>query len=260
MLFGLRVTSRCLKDDLAYGDDSADLLTAMEHGIVRDFVRTRSSEPDGTEGVIAALGVPFMKLKAGDRARGVTLWEKKPQGRDNIQDPALPFPGVVWLAGIGFRKEGDRGDAYEVFARLGPDRLMPTQMDYELLYADIHTATEEALRSDLARAMHELLERAWREPGRLQEQHIEIGDIAVGIVVFDYGEYRVAVLPLIDDRKHSVPEDILLLFARVVFGDECRLEELEPADPEILREIGYRPRPTDWALAQLREPSRARSQ
>lgn len=256
MLFGLRITQRCLSDDLGYQVGSADLLTALEHGIVRDFYRARAADPDGTEGPIAALGVPYMKLKAGERARGVTLWERTPQGRNDIQDPALPFPGVVWLVGVGVRKEGDKNDAYEVFERLGVARLAPTRSDYEALYADIHTTAHEALVADLERAMHELLERAWREPGRLHEEHIEIGELGVGILVFEFGEYRVVILPLVDDRNHAVPEDILLLLVRVAFGDDCRLEDLEAADPEMLRSIGYRPRPTDWALAQLRERTR----
>src|SRR5207249_5018832 len=132
-------------------------------------------------------------------------------------------------------------------------RLAPTRTDYETLYADIHAAAEEALLADLERVMNELLERAWREPGRLHEEHVEIGELGLGILVFESGEYRVVILPLIDERNHAVPEDILLLLVRAAFGKDCRLEDLEAADPGVLGSMGYRPRLTDWALAQLRE-------
>lgn len=93
-MFGLRITLRCWLNDLGYAEPMTDLATALEHLIVRDFVNTRRQNPDGHEGPLAALGVPHMRLKAG-RWRGVTIWEGHPQGRAGIQDPALPFPGVV---------------------------------------------------------------------------------------------------------------------------------------------------------------------
>lgn len=255
MIFGLRITQRCMREDFGYPDGS-DFVVALEHPIVRDFLRSRREDPEGSEGVIASLGVPFMKLKAGDRERGVTIWERKPQGRDGIEDPALPFAGVVWLAGFGYRKEGDKHDAYEHFEKTSASRLVPTQADYELLYADIQREVYESLVEELERVMNELLERAWREPGHLHEERVEIGHLGVAITVLDYAEYRIAILPALDDSNRPVSLDILELLVRVIFGKECRLADLEPADPEMLAAVGYRGRASDLALAQLRGSSR----
>lgn len=213
MIFGLRLTQRCLHEDLRYPDAVDDFVLALEHRIVRDFLHLRRADPEGSEGAIASLRAPFMKLKSGERQRGVTLWDRTPQGRP-IQDEWLPYPGVVWLAAVGNRKEGDKHDAYEMFARIGADRLRPVLLDYELLYSDMHETAQQALRDELERAMHELLENAWRQPGRLHEE----------------------------------------LLVRTVFGDECDLAKLiDQVDPKALAEMGYRPKPRDWVLADLRE-------
>jgi hypothetical protein len=255
MVFGLRMTTRCWVEDFGYQPAKPKVADALEYLIVRDFVNTRRQEPDGHEGPVAALGVPYMKLKAGDRSRGVTLWDKRPQGRDNIQDPDLPYPGVVWLVASGYRKEGDADDAYEVFARLGVAGLAPKSGDYEHLYTDIYEAALEALQADFERALNELLERAGREPGIVHRADLEIAQLAVAIVVFDTIEYRVAIFPLLDSNRRPIPEDIRDALIQIVFKD-ARLDELEYPDASVLAGLGYEPGPFDLPLAQLRERGR----
>jgi hypothetical protein len=251
VIFGLRITLRCWRDDFGYPGDDPNLAVALERLIIRDFVRARRVDPDGSEGPIAALGIPFMKLKAG-RSRGVTLWEGEPQGK-TVQDPALPYPGVVWLLGSGERKEGDADDAYREFERLGIARLLPTTADYELLYADIYQAALDGLREDLERALKELLEEASREPGVLHRAAIESAELGLAVVVLDYAEYRVLVLPLLDFDRKPIPQEIHVALAKIVF-DERRLDELiDYPDPDLLAEIGYEPGPFDLVLADLRE-------
>lgn len=255
MVFGLRLTRRCAYDDLGFPRQvnavSLEFAQALDLLIVRDFVRSRSADPDGQEGIVAELGVPHMKLKAG-RWRGVTVWERQPRGVE-IQDPDLTFPGVVWLVGAGVRKEGDADDAYRGFARLGRAGLAPADADYEQLFADIEDAAYRALLADLERAMNELLEAAWREPHRLHEAVVEIGSVGVAILIWEAVEYRVVILPLLDLEHRPVSLEVLTLLARVVFGDDCRLDELEDADAGVLAEIGYQPGRTEWAVAQLRQ-------
>jgi hypothetical protein len=154
---------------------------------------------------------------------------------------------------VKVRTEGASDDAYEEFEKLGADALRPTRDDYELLFEDIHTAAYEALRYDPERAMNELLELAWREPNRIHEGYVEIGELGVGVILFESGEYRVAILPAVDDRKRPISDDILELLLRVVFGEDCRLDQLEPADRGMLDSIGYELRPTDLTFAQLRD-------
>jgi hypothetical protein len=238
-VFGLRISLRCWRDDLKYPGDEPELNSALEDILVRDFARTRRVNPEGQEGVIAALGPPFMKLKAGDRARGVSIWEERPQGRI-VEDPDLPFAGVVWLLGRGYRKEGDADDAYREFARIGAERLRPVQVDYELLYAAILEDAIEALRMDLERALKELLEHAWREPGVLHEAVVESYELGLAILVFDNAEYRVLVLPTLGPDKRPIPDQIQESLIRIVF-DGKRLDELEYPDAEILAQVGYSP-------------------
>jgi hypothetical protein len=222
---------------------------AFNQLIVSDFFTTRMQRPDGHEGPIAALGVPYMKLKAG-RWRGVTVWEKTPQGRTDIQDPDLGFPGVVWLLATGFRTAGDPDDAYRDFERLGINGLKPRPIDYEYLYADIHETALDAVRRELERVSNELLELAWREPGVFHSADIEIAEIALGIKLFDDAEYRVLILPVIDSQNHPISEDVFELIVRAIF--DCRLDELDFApDPAVLAELGYQMRSTDMPVAQL---------
>jgi hypothetical protein len=249
--FGLRITRRCWKDDFRYQSDQGEADDASEELIVRDFLRTRRENPDGHEGPVAALGVPYMKLKAG-RWRGVTIWEARPQGRVGVQDPDLPFPGVVWLAGVGFRKEGDRDDAFEVFERLGSAALAPKLVDYEDLYVAFRLALLAQMRDDLERALNELLEEAWREPDEMHYAQIDFADLGFGVVVLDTIEYRVLVLPTVDFQRRPIPEEVHVALIQIAFVDG-RLDDVEPADPEMLRKLGYAPRPFEYAVAQMRE-------
>ena len=251
VIFGLRITSRCWRDDLGYSTEEPDLSVALERLIVREFVRTRRVNPDGDEGPIAALRVPWMKLKAS-RDRAVTVWEARPQGRVGIQDPLLGYPGVVWLAGVGFRKEGDPDDAYEEFARLGPSRLSPISNDYTYLYADIRIAAVEALRDDLERALNELVERAQREPGVFHAADLEIGELGFAAVVFDNLVYRILIMPMVDAQGRGIPSEIHAALIEVAFPD-CRLDELEYPEQAILKDLGYSPGPLEYAIACLRE-------
>lgn len=251
VLFGLRITRRCWKDDLRQQSEQGEVDDALEELIVRDFIRTRREDPDGREGPVAALGVPYMKLKAG-RWRGVTIWEARPQGQVGVQDPGLPFPGVVWLAGVGYRKEGDRDDAFEYFERLGSADLAPKLVDYEDLYAAFRLALLAQIRDDLERALNELLEEAWREPNEMHYAQIDFAELGFGVVVFDTIEYRVLVLPTLDSQRRPIPEELHVALIQIAFEDG-RLDEVDPADPEMLERLGYVPRPFEYAVAQVRE-------
>ena len=229
VLFGLRITRRCWKDDLGQQSEQGEVDDARDELIVRDFVRTRREDPDGREGPVVALGVPYMKLKAG-RWRGVTIWEGRPQGRVGVQDPSLPFPGVVWLAGVGYRKEGDRDDAFEYFERLGATALAPKLVDYEDLYAAFRVALLAQLREDLEGALNELLEQAWREPDEIHYAEVEFADLGFGVVVLDTIEYRILVLPTLDSQRRPIPEELHVALIQIAF-EGSRLDEVEPQIP-----------------------------
>lgn len=149
MTWALRATRRCLADDLRLvasddGDASRDLEAFREaHLAVRDFMNQRSQVPGGTEGSIRALGPEFRELECS-RDRGVTLHEERPRGRA-VQHPDVTWPGVVWLLAVGYRKEGDKRDAFEDFEAIGADAMRPQDVDYGDLFADMRREAAEAL-------------------------------------------------------------------------------------------------------------------
>lgn len=189
--------------------------------------------PGGTEGHVQALGRGFAKLKTG-RWRAVTLFEETPLGVA-VQDPDLGFAGVVWLGAVGFRKDGDPDDAYEVFARLGPDAIEPTELDYTDLFADIHTEASESLRRDLEAGVAALLDKARAEPDVLHRLEIEPG-LGIAVRAFAHHGYRILVLPARDARGHAVSEELWVLFGRIVFPG-VDLGSLEYPSPALVRDI-----------------------
>lgn len=250
LALGLRLTCRCWRDDLVgHGEPSLESAEASSVA-AREFRKSRSANPEGTEGPVAALGTPYKKLKAG-RERAVTLWERTPAGRQ-LQDPDLRFEGVVWLLGIGLRKEGDPDDAYEVFAKLGVAGLAPDSEDYELLFADVRDASLAEFRSSITKQIDELMELARAEPDVLHRLEVDTATEFGLAVMYQTAETRVLIVPTLTLTKRPVPEEIQALVIQAVF-DGARVDQLDWPDDATVRQIaGYDIRPGEFAVSASR--------
>lgn len=152
----LRVTERCLKDDLGLDAKRAKELFDLdarafkdEHAAVKKFVDMRGAAPDKAEPMYG----PFPRGLVGSlhvgSARAATTWDE--------------VEGVCWLLAYNdFHRNGDPDDAYEVFIALyNAGELMPTEQDYDRLFA----TEEEEWYDRLLISGERLLQRARANPG-----------------------------------------------------------------------------------------------
>lgn len=171
-----RVTSRCLRDDLAIDEEhhkrDAKYMGEL-HEALRRFYMKRCAEPGTGENMLNVAAYPNVKTLHVGRGRGVTF-----------HDEALD---ICWLLAYSPKHSiGSRDDAYKTFERLDErNELMPTA-------ADVLAATSVS-SAELIDALTELgtrlYEQARAQPG------IEVGDTiavsngveaAVGIAVEIY--------------------------------------------------------------------------
>ena len=120
----LRITRRCLTDDV---NDSCDALfdeLVARHGIIRAFKRERRSATSGTDTLGPSGGErPLTVLRHTNNWRGVTWFEEK--------------AAVVWLCACARHRSGQPNDAFPRFESLREaGYIWPTDDDYEALAAD----------------------------------------------------------------------------------------------------------------------------
>jgi hypothetical protein len=129
----LRVTKRCLEEDLNAGADAAFESILGLH-IVKSFVRDRQNATYGTRQVSPIACQPEVWVLAqGDRHRGATIY-----------DPELE---VVWLVAYGRHESGSSADFFPYCKSVAESgALLPTEEDYEGLLADRGKHFAEAVR------------------------------------------------------------------------------------------------------------------
>jgi hypothetical protein len=147
----LRVTRRCLRDDLSIGsgdlDSPIDLL-AQEYPVIAAFQEQRSQLPTGQETIQdLSSKITAFSLHAGE-FRGLTWHQEK--------------AGVVWLLAVKFHRSGKRDDAYPYFLELdAKGQLLPTREDVQALT----TAEANTFARSLLTEVPLLLEEAESKPG-----------------------------------------------------------------------------------------------
>jgi hypothetical protein len=130
----LRITERCLDEDLSAGVDSEFEATENGRPIVKAFVRERKTKASSTRQVRPLTnGQPVWVVGHGDKHRGGTWYD-----RDN---------GVIWLVACGGHRSGATGDFYPYCKQLdADDRLLPSEGDYKRLFDEQDTRFGEMLR------------------------------------------------------------------------------------------------------------------
>ena len=161
----LRVTCRCLTEDLGSAVGATFEELAARHPIVRAFRRERRAATVGPDTLGPPGGQrPLTVLRHSNDWRGVT-WHD-------------PDATVVWLCASGWHRSGQPDDAFQLFARLkDKGRIWPTAEDYDALAADRTEQFAAFVIDDAPR----LLAMARAEPE--VEQVLAIGQEPVALVV-----------------------------------------------------------------------------
>lgn len=120
----LRITGRCLSEDLGDSPEASFDELAKRHGIVKAFRRERSAATTGVDTLGPGGGVrPLTVLRHTHHWRGVTWFDQE--------------AGVVWLCACARHRSGQSDDAFPHFSILREsDRIWPRDGDYEVLAAD----------------------------------------------------------------------------------------------------------------------------
>lgn len=173
--YQLRVTHRCLTEDLGFREDDAasaleTLATRSTLGgeFLRTFLDKRGVSPTPSDEDVLnglAAGTPSMyPLRRGDQQRGVTWYDQRSQ--------------VVWLvAGHHAHKSGAATDSYRYFRGLTRADLLPTRRDMTALQTE--RAEEEADRiwDDVPRLMDAAA------ASRNTEVRGHVGRVPIGMVM-----------------------------------------------------------------------------
>jgi hypothetical protein len=151
----LRITGRCLEEDLARPADAAfENVAGLE--IVKALVSERSSRTESTRRVSPlSSGHDIWVLARGHEHRGGTFFDQEAR--------------VVWLVAYGRHRSGSKDDFFPYCKDLDrEDRLLPTKDDYERLLRDRDTRFARTVSVEAPL----LLKRAREERG---EQRAKLG-------------------------------------------------------------------------------------
>lgn len=173
--YELRVTHRCLTEDLGFRDDEADapLLalaarTTLGGEFLRTFIDKRTALPEpADEGILDGLaaGTPSMyPLRRGDQQRGVTWYDERSR--------------VVWLvAAHHAHKSGAATDSYRYFRRLPRPHLLPARRDMMALQTERAVEEADAIWDDVPRLM------SAAAASRNTEVRGHVGRVPIGMVM-----------------------------------------------------------------------------
>lgn len=161
----LRVTARCLVEDLGRGPD-ARFEDLLGQDIIKGFVGKRNADPTDTRKVEPLTsGHEVYTLGYGHRHRGATWHDEQ--------------NGVIWLCAYRRHESGAADEAFPYFKQLDAEgRSLPTREDYERLLEDRNRRFADAVVDDAQR----LLSEARDEPG-VEKPGVLADSVAAGVAV-----------------------------------------------------------------------------
>jgi hypothetical protein len=166
--YELRITQRCLIEDLGYQADTG-FAEAVAHEIVVAFRNQRKQATIGTKTVGPEAGPDTIyRLGYGDHHRGAT-WH----------DQDL---GAVWLCAYGYHESGEPDDAFPYFRELmHRGDMLPTDADRDAVRA----ARAERLADALPTEAQRLLAEARADPGAEISGTLATTDVSIVVVVVE---------------------------------------------------------------------------
>lgn len=169
----LRVTGRCLEDDLEQPSESDfDEFSGIE--IVKALVKDRFDRTHDTRQVSPlTCGKPIWVLSRGNDHRGGTWFDARNR--------------VVWLVAAGRHRSGAPGDFYPYCKQLDADGvLLPTDDDYERLFRDRDRRFAHSIRIEGPL----ILKQARAAPG---EHRVMLGGTHGICIAIEYAEELEAI-------------------------------------------------------------------
>jgi hypothetical protein len=189
----LRITSRCVKEDLGEPTHIPFEELTTRHGIVNAFRRERSRRTVGEDALRPNDGKRSLTvLRHTNDWRGVT-WH---QDRN----------GVVWLCACARHRSGEDDDAFPYFKGLRDrGRIWPTDEDYEAYSLDQARRFVDFIKIDAP----QLLARARAAPGLEHAARLGMRPIAMVVLIVEtLEETFVAISGL-----NLIPQEFLALRA-----------------------------------------------
>lgn len=234
----LRVTARCLQDDLDLTEQDAERFASLDarsfetaHKAVENFVAMRGTEPAMGKAIHGVRPRGLVRSLRVGQGRAVTTWDEEED--------------VCWLLAYnGFHQSGHPDDAYNVFVELhdNDDDLLPTAEDYELFFNTTDDDEEDydgvvrlSLLDQLSVVSAELLQEARAHPLKEAVRTFNVNGkqiMCVDVLVEDDSYAEVGWMSL------RLPEDEHLTDA-VVYE---LLSALLPEDVHPLYETKFRDR------------------
>lgn len=173
----LRVTKRCLKNDLGLDEDLAKQDARDfkgNHPAVKKFVDMRGAAPSLAEPIYGPFPRGLICSLHVGQSRAVTTWDET--------------ENVCWLLAYDdYHRNGEPDDAFEVFIGLyHADELLPTEEDWSQFFAD----NEDTFFDGLLKTGQRLLERARANPGREEVESWHNGRQVMCVDILVEGESR----------------------------------------------------------------------
>lgn len=206
--YDLRITRRCLEDDLEYFGE-VPFKDLARHEIIKALVKRRSDGPADTREITPlSCGKRVYRLAYGDRHRGATWYDEQ--------------HGVVWLLAYARHEFEDRGDAFPYFKELDAEgQLLPRPADYEALLRERDGRLQSEIDTDAKLILDEARENPGREVVGMLGGAVEV--TVTVMVVESLGELYVAV-----QMEGLAKEHFVIALAALFEGRN--FEEIETAN------------------------------
>jgi hypothetical protein len=241
----LRITRRCLVDDLGFPADDVRVsphLLAQREGdgaaLIRTFVAKRDTvaeDDDERMRGLATRGIPICIIRHGERLRGLTWYDER--------------AGAVWLvaAHLGHRS-GERSDSFPYFRNLTGRELLPAAADYEMLRAEEAIRDADAIFDVIPRLMNQAAEE------RNSECRGYIGPIPISMVMTDDAppHLHVAISQHWLDSEPQPPPDWLVAVLSRCYRHDFNEADYLPTDSRFPTrsltddELGFCDFVSDW--------------
>lgn len=193
----LRITRRCLREDLGR-DDGSEFETVTDHPIVKAFVRERKKKFEGSSSV-----EPIQSGKV------ISVVRHQHEHRGGTWHDEL-HREVIWLVAYGRHESGVPGDFFPRCKDLDKAGvLLPTAEDYESLYRDRNLRLARMLQVEPPL----LLKRA-RESR--QEEHARIGGVYGTAVSVEFADEIEALSVAFDTRSEDFYRTLPVILAAFV--------------------------------------------